>query len=159
MNKNVVRIQTEMFKPGAIIRGPMTDVYLEPPLNSVWWPKTPRVAWIDDADAVSGRALLFQEGGFLFTFAGLGTEINGHTSGDVDYLLHTRPAAELFRRDLANLALMAGERFESLLNQACWAMLAIYEVDVPAGRIDFYARLMLEELADEATGALQGGAA
>jgi hypothetical protein len=155
LNKNLVRIQTEMFKPGAIVRGPMADVYLDPPSNSVWWPKVPRLGWIDDADAVSGRALQFEEGGFLFSFAALGTEINGHTNGDIDYLLQTRSAADLFRLDLANFALMSGERFESLLNQACWAMLAVYEVDVPAGKIDFYARIMLEELADEETGAVQ----
>lgn len=159
MNKNVVRIQTEMFKPGAVVRGPMADVYLEPPSNSVWWPKVPRVAWIDDVDAISGRALEFEEGGFFFTFAALGTEINGRFSGDVDYLLQTRPAAELFRPDLANLALMSRGRFESLLNQACWAMLAVYDVDVPAGTVDFYARLTLEELADEETGAVHGEAA
>ena len=159
MNKNVVRIQTEMFKPGAIVRGPMVDVYLDPPSNSVWWPKVPRVAWIDDADAISGRALQFEEGGFLFTFAALGVEINGHTNGDLDYLLQTRTAADLFRPDLANFALMSRERFESLLNQACWAMLAVYEVDVPAGKVEFYARLMLEELADEETGAVHGEAA
>jgi hypothetical protein len=73
--------------------------------------------------------------------------------------LQTRPASDLFHRDLANFALMSGERFESLLNQACWAMLAIYEVDADTGKVDFYARLMIDELADEATGAIQGGAA
>ncbi len=155
MNKNVVRIQTEMFKPGAIVRGPMADVYLEPPPNSVWWPKMPRLAWIDDAEAVSGRALQFEEGGFLFSFSALGTEISWHTNGDIDYLLQTRPARELFRSDLADFALMSRERFEALLTQACWAMLAVYEVDVPAGKVDFYARLALEELADEETGAIQ----
>ncbi len=155
MNKNVVRIQTEMFKPGAIVRGPMAELYLEPPPNSVWWPKMPRAAWIDDAEAVSGRALQFEEGGFLFSFSALGTEISGHTNGDIDYLLQTRPARELFRSDLADFALMSRERFEALLTQACWAMLAVYEVDVPAGKVDFYARLALEELADEETGAIQ----
>ena len=154
MNKNVVRIQTEMFKPGAIVRGAMADVYLKPPSNSVWWPKMPRAAWVDDAESVSGRALQFREGGFLFSFAALGTEISGHTNGDIDYLLQTRPAAELFRTDLANLALMARERFESLLTRACWAMLAVYEVDVPAAKVAFYARLALEELADEETGTM-----
>jgi hypothetical protein len=84
LNKNIVRIQTEMFKPGAIVRGSMAHIYLEPPSNSAWWPKMPRAAWIDDADAVSGRALQFEEGGFLFTFSGLGTEINGHTNGALD---------------------------------------------------------------------------
>ena len=158
MNKNVVRIQTEMFKPGAIVRGPMVETYLEPPSNSAWWPKEPRVSWIDDVDAISGRALQFEDGAFFFTFAALGTEINGRANGDLDYLLHTRSAADLFHSDLANLALMAGERFESLLNQACWAMLAVYDVDIPTGKVNFYARLSLEELADEETGAVQGGA-
>jgi hypothetical protein len=117
------------------------------------------VSWIDDLDAISGRALQFEEGGFFFTFAALGTEINGRASGDIDYLLQTRPASELFRKDLANFALMSHERFESLLNQACWAMLAVYDVDLSTGKIYFYARLTLEELADEETGAVQGGAA
>ncbi len=159
MSKNIVRIQTEMFKPGAIVRGPMVDAYLDPPFNSVWWPRAPHVAWIDDADAISGRALQFEEGGFFFTFAALGTEINGRADGDLDYLLQTHSAAELFRPDLANLALMSRERFESLLNQACWAMLAVYDVDVRSGTVEFYSRLVLEELADEETGAVQGEAA
>ncbi len=153
LNKNVVRIQTEMFKPGAIVRGPMADMYLEPPPTSVWWPKMPHAAWIDDAESVSGRALQFEEGGFLFTFAALGTEINGHSNGDIDHLLQSRSAADLFRPDLASRALMSRDRFESLLPQACWAMLAVYEVDVTTGKVDFYAQLTLEELADEATGA------
>ncbi len=159
MNKNVVRIQTEMFKPGAIVRGPMVDVYLEPPRNSVWWPKLPRVAWIDDDEAVSGRALRFEEGGFFFTFAALGTEINGRANGDLDFLLQATTAAQLFRPDLANLALMSRARFESLLNQACWAMLALYDVDVPGRKVEYYAGLSLEELDDQETDAIQGAAA
>ena len=159
MNKNIVRIQTEMFRPGAIVRGPMAEVYIGPPANSVWWPKTPRFAWIDDAEAISGRALQFEEGGFFFTFAALGIEINGRTNGDLDSLLQAKPAAELFRQDLANLALMSGERFESLLNQACWALLAVYDVDVPTGTVDFYSRLVLEELDDQEASAVQGEAA
>ncbi len=155
MNKNVVRIQTEMFKPGAIVRGPAADIYLEPPSNAAWWPKMPRAAWIDDPDSVSGRALQFEEGGFLFSFAALGTEINGHTNGGIDFLLQTRSAADLFRPDLAGFALMSRDRFESLLPQACWVMLAVYDVDVPTGKVDFYAQLALEELAGEETGAVQ----
>jgi hypothetical protein len=157
LNKNIVRIQTEMFKSGAIVRGPMADVYLEPPPNSVWWPKAPRVAWVDDAEAISGRALQFEEGGFFFTFAALGIEIHGRSNGDLDHLLQTKPAGDLFRQDLASLALMSRERFESLLNQACWAMLAVYDVDATGGKVDFYSRLVLEEL-DEEAGAVQGEA-
>ena len=159
MNKNVVRIQTEMFKPGAVVRGPMVEVYLQPPRNSVWWPKLPRVTWIDDDEAVSGRALRFDEGGFFFTFAAIGTEINGRANGGIDFLLQTTTAAQLFRPDLANLALMSRARFESLLNQACWAMLALYDVDVPAGTVDYYAGLSLEALDDQETGAIHGAAA
>ncbi len=159
MNKNVVRIQTEMFKPGAIVRGPMVDVYLDPPLNSVWWPKPPRFTWIDDEDAISGRALQLQDGGYFFTFTALGTEINGRSNGDLDFLLQTVPAADLFRLDLANLALMSLKRFESLLKQACWAMLAVYDVDVAGRRIEYYAGLELEELDDAETGPIQGEAA
>ncbi len=150
MNKNVVRIQTEMFKPGVIVRGPSLEVYVDPPSRSVWWPRQPRLTWLDEPD---GIALRLEDGGFFFTFAALGTEINGRTNGDIDCLLQTRPAAELFRPDLPSFALMSRDRFESLLNQACWASLAIYEADAETGQIEYYAGLTLDELnaEDEAT--------
>ncbi len=146
-----------MFKPGAAVRGPMIDLYLYPPSNSVWWPRQPNVAWLEDPDG--GPVLRFEDGGFFFTFAALGTEISGRSNGDLDYLLQTHTAAELFHPDLPSLALMSRERFESLLNQASWAILAVYDVDVPNEKIDFYASLTLEELNSEAAGATEGEAA
>ena len=146
MNKNVVRIQTEMFKPGAVVKGPSVDLYADPPLNSAWWPHLPRFTWFDDPEAGLGRMLRFDEGGFFFTFAALGIEINGRTNGDIDFLLQTTPAAELFRPDLAGLALLSADRFEYPLLQACWASLAVYDADVSARRIELIAGLELEYL-------------
>ena len=156
LNKNVVRIQTEMFKPGTIVRGPLIDLYLDPPSNSVWWPQQPTFTWLDDA--AERRAVRFEDGGFFFSFAALGTEINGRANGDIDHLLRTHSAAQLFHPDLPNLALMSRERFESLLNQASWAILAVYDVDVPNEKVEFYASLTLEELDSEEAGATEGKA-
>ncbi len=153
LNKNVVRIQTEMFKPGAVVRGPRLDVYADPPANSVWWPRAPHFIWLDDPQAGPSSQIRFDEGAFFFTFAAVGTEINGHSHGAIDYLMQTRTAAELFRPDLANLALLSRDRFESLLNQACWATLAVYDVDVVTGKVEFYAGLELEELNEESEAA------
>jgi hypothetical protein len=157
LNKNVVRVQTEMFKAGAAVRGPMIDLYLDPPSNSVWWPRQPNVMWLEDAEGAP--IMRFDEGGFFFTFAALGTEINGRSNGDLDYLLETHGAAELFQPDLPSLAIMSRERFESLLNQASWAILAVYDVDVLAEKAEFYACLTLDELDSEVAGATEGEAA
>jgi hypothetical protein len=157
LNKNVVRVQTEMFKPGAAVRGALIDLYLNPPSNSVWWPRQPNVAWLEDPNG--SPVMRFEDGGFFFTFAALGTEINGRSNGDLDYLLQTHTAAELFQPDLPSLAIMSRERFESLLNQASWAILAVYDVDVSTKKVDFYACLTLDELDSEEANATEGEAA
>ena len=153
MTKNIVRTQTEMFKTGAVVRGPVVDVYLDPPRNAAWWPHLPRFTWLT-AEAGTKQALRFDEGGFFFTFAALGTEINGHANGDIDLLLQTRPAAELFKDDLAGLALISVERLQHALVQACWATLAVYDVDVSTGKLEFDAGFDLEYIEAEETGSI-----
>jgi hypothetical protein len=147
-----------MFKPGSVVQGPLVDVYLSPPSNSVWWPKAPSFSWLENTTG-SGYSLRFDEGGFFFTFVALGTEINGRSNGDIDHLLQTRSAAELFHADLPGLALLARDRFEYALQQACWASLAIFSVDVEACSVDFEATLELEDADSEAAGTAIGGAA
>ena len=153
MNKNVVRIQYERFKPGEIVRGHGIDLCTKPPMRYAWYPQMPRFTMLDDPEGIHslghpGRMLRLDDGGILFRFNALGTECDGITSGDIEALLTTIPASELFAEDMPHLAEMGEMRLDVFQDHALWAMLAIYDVDVINHHVDFEASLDLVEVSE-----------
>ncbi len=151
MNKNVVRIQTELFKPGELVRGHLIDIYMKPPRNFVWYPKQPSFSMIDDPEGRHtfghpGKMLRFDEGGLFFRFDALGRECDGVFKGDIDYLLSDHDASQLFADDLPHFAEMAQMSLQMFDNNARWAVLAVYDVDAENVRVQFEATLELDEV-------------
>ena len=153
MNKNVVRIQTEMFKPGEVVRGETIDLYLTPPSNCAWYPKMPEVAIQDDPDGAHtlghpGKLLRFEEGGLFFRFDALGPETDGVHKGDIDRLMSSIPASELFAQDIPHLATLAQFNVKIFENQPYGAAIAIYRFNMEQKRVEFEATLQLDEIFD-----------
>ena len=154
MNRNVVRIQTEMFKPGEVVRGERIDLYIKPPANCVWYPKMPNVSLLDDPDGghMVGhplKKLRFDEGGLFFRFDALGPETDGIHKGDIDYLMSSVPARKLFGEDIPHLATLAQMDVRLFKDKPYWATLALYDVDVENKRVVFNATLDLDEIYEE----------
>lgn len=149
MNKNIVRIQAEVIKPGILVRGGMVHIYLDPPSNFVWWPYKPKYTMLDDMvdpKALSGsKVMRFDEGGVFLRFDALGAEYDGSFAGDIDWLLSYLPAEKLFQDDLANLALMTQQTIEVFSAQPKWVGLAVYSVDAAKEQVKFEAMLELNE--------------
>ncbi len=153
MNKNVVRIQTELFKPGEKVSGHLIDFYLKPPRHCVWYPHKPAMELVPDPDGVRsyghpGELLIFKEGGLFFRFDSLGKECDGLFAADIDFLLKGGEctAEELFGEDLPHFAQQAQLSLRMFEDNARWATLAIYDVDVVSKHVEFDCGLELEEL-------------
>jgi hypothetical protein len=151
MTKNVVRIQTEMFKPGELVRGHLIDIYLRPPSNYAWHPRQPKFQLVPNPEGAHtyghpGEMLRFDEGGLLFRFDALGEQADGFSKGDIDFLLQTIPASKLFAEDIPHFATLAHMSLESFKNRAWWATLALYDVDVDQQKVWFDAKLELSEV-------------
>jgi hypothetical protein len=154
LHKNVVRIQTEMFKPGEVVRGEVIDLYIKPPSNCVWYPKMPNVTLVDDAEGAHTighrrKMLRFDSGGIFFRFDALGPEADGLHMGDIDLLLETIPAGVLFRQDIPHLATLAQLDVRIFNDKPYWAAIAIYSVDVEQKLVEFEATLELDEIYDK----------
>ncbi len=152
VNRNVVRIQTELFKPGEKVRGHLIDIYTRPPNHCTWYPKQPQMNFVDDPEGVHaayghpGKMLVFEEGGLFFTFHALGAQVDGYTTGDIDFLMKEIPARTLFAEDLAHFADLATMSLNMFSNNAMWAVLAVYDVDVDTSHVEFSATLELDEM-------------
>ncbi len=151
MTKNVVRIQTELFKPGEIVRGHLIDIYTRPPKNYVWHPRQPEFQLVDDPDGLHtyghpGEMMVFKEGGLLFRFDALGAQADGFSKGDIDFLMQTIPAKTLFAEDIPHFATLAHMSVDAFKNRAWWATLALYDVDVEQKKVWFDASLELSEV-------------
>lgn len=153
MNKNIVRIQTELFKADEKVRGHLIDIYLKPPRHCVWYPHKPAMELIPDPEGIHsyghpGEMLVFKEGGLFFSFHSLGKEVDGFSTGDIDFLLKNgeNDAASLFGEDLPHFAQQAQMSLMAFRDNARWATLAVYNVDVPSRHVEFEAGLELEEL-------------
>ncbi len=152
VNRNVVRIQTELFKPGEKVRGHLIDIYTRPPNHCTWYPKQPQMKFVDDPEGVHaayghpGKMLVFEEGGLFFTFHALGAQVDGYTTGDIDFLMKEIPAKNLFAEDLGHFADLAMMSLNMFSNNAMWAVLAVYDVDAENVRVQFEATLELDEV-------------
>ncbi len=154
MKKNVVRVQTEMFKRGEVVRGERIDLYLKPPPNCAWYPKMPDVALVDDPDGGHTvghprKKLRFDSGGLFFRFDALGPETDGMHKGSIDLLMQTIPARVLFGEDIPHLATLAQMDVRIFEDQPYWAALAVYSVDLEHKRVEFEATLELDEIYEE----------